>query len=165
MCTIGDAYLAVNEPKTVHEDKVLGANQLLHLAMSMLRVIVSVRNEVQHEGLDMRIGLHHGQFVAGVIGSNQLRFDIWGEDVLIGNQMESEGEPGRICCSATFVEVIRNNFQQFHFTEHKVIACSGTKRTMQSYLLDEPHGIGTGKPSSPGAKMPRNSERKSKRIR
>ena len=28
----------------------------------------------------MRIGLHHGQFVAGVIGSNQLRFDIWGED-------------------------------------------------------------------------------------
>lgn len=27
----------------------------------------------------MRIGLHHGQFVAGVIGSNQLRFDIWGE--------------------------------------------------------------------------------------
>ncbi|CAE7681267.1 unnamed protein product [Symbiodinium sp. CCMP2592] len=166
VCTIGDAYLAVNEPKTVHEDKVLGANQLLHLAMSMLRVIVSVRNEVQHEGLDMRIGLHHGQFVAGVIGSNQLRFDIWGEDCLIGNQMESEGEPGRICCSATFVEVIRNNFQQFHFTEHKVIACSGTKRTMQSYLLDEPHGIGTGKvPSSPGGKLPRNSERKSKRFR
>ena len=31
-------------------------------------------------GLNMRIGLHHGQFVAGVIGSNQLRFDIWGED-------------------------------------------------------------------------------------
>ena len=42
-------------------------------------------------GLNMRIGLHHGQFVAGVIGSNQLRFDIWGEDVLIGNQMESSG--------------------------------------------------------------------------
>lgn len=31
-------------------------------------------------GLNMRIGLHHGSFVAGVIGSNQLRFDIWGED-------------------------------------------------------------------------------------
>ena len=34
-------------------------------------------------GLNMRIGLHHGQFVAGVIGSNQLRFDIWGEDRLM----------------------------------------------------------------------------------
>ena len=34
-------------------------------------------------GLNMRIGLHHGQFVAGVIGSNQLRFDIWGEDCLM----------------------------------------------------------------------------------
>ncbi|CAE7256225.1 ALA3 [Symbiodinium natans] len=160
VCTIGDAYLAVNEPKTVHEDKVLGANVLLHLAMSMLRVIVTVRNEVQHDGLDMRIGLHHGEFVAGVIGSNQLRFDIWGEDVLIGNQMESEGQPGRICCSATFVEVIQSKFQQFRFTEHKVVACSGTQRTMQSYLLDEPHGIGTGKaPSSPGGKMPRGSVR------
>ena len=57
------------------------------------------------QGLNMRIGLHHGEFAAGVIGSNQLRFDIWGEDVLMGNQMESDGEPGRICCSATFVEV------------------------------------------------------------
>lgn len=56
----------------------------------------------------MRIGLHHGEFVAGVIGSDQLRFDIWGEDVLIGNQMESNGEPGRICCSATFVEATWN---------------------------------------------------------
>ena len=167
VCTIGDAYLAVNEPKTAHDDKVMGANVLLHLAMSMLRVIVTVRDEVQHEGLNMRIGLHHGQFVAGVIGSNQLRFDIWGEDVLIGNQMESEGEPGRICCSATFVEVIRTKFQQFRFTEHKVISCSGSKKTMQSYLLDEPHGIGTGKVASTprGAKVPRNSDRKSKRAR
>ena len=156
----------MNEPKTEHEDKVIGASVLLHLAMSMLRVIVTVRNEVQHEGLDMRIGLHHGQFVAGVIGSNQLRFDIWGEDVLIGNQMESEGEPGRINCSATFVEVIQAHFPQFSFTEHKVIACSGSKKTMQSYLLDKPHGIGTGKvASTPSGKMPRNSERKSKRAR
>lgn len=143
VCTIGDAYLAVNEPKTQHDDEIIGALVLLHLAMAMLRIIVQVRDEVDHQGLNMRIGLHHGEFVAGVIGSNQLRFDIWGEDVLIGNQMESSGEPGRICCSETFVEVMKS-FKQFTFTERELVSCSGSTRQLQSYLLDPPHGTGTG---------------------
>ncbi|CAL1137706.1 unnamed protein product [Cladocopium goreaui] len=143
VCTIGDAYLAVNEPKTQHDDRTIGALVLLHLAMAMLRIIVQVRDEVDHQGLNMRIGLHHGQFVAGVIGSNQLRFDIWGEDVLIGNQMESSGEPGRICCSETFVQVLKD-FKQFSFTERELVKCAGSTRMLQSYLLDPPHGIGTG---------------------
>lgn len=50
VCTIGDAYLAVNEPKTQHDESVTGALVLLHLAMAMLRIIVKVRDEVQHEG-------------------------------------------------------------------------------------------------------------------
>ncbi len=50
VCTIGDAYLAVNEPKTQHDDRILGALVLLHLAMAMLRIIVKVRDEVDHEG-------------------------------------------------------------------------------------------------------------------
>ena len=50
MCTIGDAYLAVNEPKTQHDDQIMGALVLLHLAMAMLRIIVQVRDEVDHQG-------------------------------------------------------------------------------------------------------------------
>lgn len=151
VCTIGDAYLAVNEPKTQHDESVPGALVLLHLAMAMLRIIVKVRDEVQHEGLNMRIGLHHGKFVAGVIGSNQLRFDIWGEDVLMGNQMESDGEPGRICCSATFVEVLKD-FKDFSFSSHdppRLVKCAGSNRTLESFLLDAPHGTGQGRIESP----------------
>lgn len=50
VCTIGDAYLAVNEPKTQHDDQIMGALVLLHLAMAMLRIIVQVRDEVDHQG-------------------------------------------------------------------------------------------------------------------
>lgn len=64
-------------------------------------------------------------------------------DVLIGNQMESSGEPGRICCSETFVQVLKD-FKQFSFTERELVKCAGSTRMLQSYLLDPPHGIGTG---------------------
>lgn len=163
VCTIGDAYLAVNEPKTQHDDRTIGALVLLHLAMAMLRIIVQVRHEVDHEGLNMRIGLHHGQFVAGVIGSNQLRFDIWGEDVLLGNQMESSGEPGRICCSETFVQVLKD-FKQFSFTERELVNCAGSTKMVQSYLLDAPHGIGTGLIEEKPSPQSRRSQKTSRHL-
>ncbi len=46
--------------------------------------------------LNMRVGMHMGSFVGGVIGTTKLRFDIWGFDVLIANQVESNGIPGRV---------------------------------------------------------------------
>eukprot|EP00913_Durusdinium_trenchii_P024345 g22856.t1 len=116
VCTIGDAYLAVNEPKTQHDDEIIGALVLLHLAMAMLRIIRQVRDEPAS----------HSR-----------------QDVLIGNQMESSGEPGRICCSETFVEVMKS-FKQFTFTERELVSCSGSTRQLHSYLLDPPHGTGTG---------------------
>jgi len=103
VCTIGDAYVAVNEPKakTQADEEEFRVNcvRILNLAIQMLKVIIGVRDEVQHKSLDMRIGIHHGSFVAGVIGTNQLRFDMWGQDVLIANQIESNGVPGDICAS------------------------------------------------------------------
>lgn len=101
VCTIGDAYVAVNEPQSERndQDKAEDGLRVMLLALDMLKAIAAVREEVNHSSLDMRIGLHHGSFTAGIIGTNQLRFDIWGEDVLIGNSLESSGLPGQICVS------------------------------------------------------------------
>lgn len=49
-----------------------------------------------HLDIDMRIGIHTGSIIAGIIGSNIVRYDIYGPDVLIANKMESNGMPGRI---------------------------------------------------------------------
>jgi hypothetical protein len=47
----------------------------------------------------MRIGIHTGQVVAGIIGTKVVRYDIFGEGVLIANKMESNGVPGKVCIS------------------------------------------------------------------
>ncbi|KAL8437137.1 hypothetical protein Efla_007108 [Eimeria flavescens] len=78
------------------------AGRVLSMARQMLEHVQAVREEMQIPGLNMRIGLHVGSCVGGVIGSRRLRYDLWGLDVLVGNDIESNGVPGQICCSEEF---------------------------------------------------------------
>lgn len=78
------------------------AYRVLCMARQMLEHVEAVREEMQVPGLNMRIGLHVGSCVGGVIGSRRLRYDLWGLDVLVGNDIESNGLPGQICCSREF---------------------------------------------------------------
>lgn len=78
------------------------ACRVLCMARQMLEHVQAVREEMQIPGLNMRIGLHVGSCVGGVIGSRRLRYDLWGLDVLVGNDIESNGIPGQICCSKEF---------------------------------------------------------------
>lgn len=78
------------------------AGRVLCMARQMLEHVQAVREEMQIPNLDMRIGLHVGSCVGGVIGSRRLRYDLWGLDVLVGNDIESNGVPGQICCSKEF---------------------------------------------------------------
>merc|ERR1719401_2703117 len=88
------------------KDKYTECEKVLKMGRLMLATIIRIRKEVHHDDLDMRIGMHHGKFVGGVIGTKRLRFDIWGEDVLIGNQVESHGQKGKICVSETAKQVL-----------------------------------------------------------
>lgn len=56
----------------------------------------------------MRIGIHTGDIVGGVVGTNIIRFDVYGENVLIANQMESKGEKMRINVSEQTKELLGN---------------------------------------------------------
>jgi len=69
-----------------------------------------VRKEISFEELNMRIGIHFGKILGGIIGSDIIRFDIYGDDVLIANKMESEGEKGKINVSRQVKELIENSF-------------------------------------------------------
>ncbi len=93
--TIGDAYMlagGVLEPRADH----VGAVADIGLAM-----LESVEQAGRHfdEALQIRIGIHTGPVVAGVIGTQKFIYDIWGETVNTASRLESHGEPGRIAVS------------------------------------------------------------------
>ncbi|CRH00257.1 guanylyl cyclase, putative [Plasmodium relictum] len=125
LCTIGDAYVAISEPVTEDNqdyDPADGTERVLEMAYSMIRIIKEIREKLYIPNLNMRIGLHYGSCVGGVIGSGRLRYDLWGIDVLTGNLMESNGIPGKINVSETLKNFLLQQFKnRFTFKPHTTV--------------------------------------------
>lgn len=104
--TIGDCYMlagGVPEPFDEHAHAVIDAATDFCTALEEMR-------ERTGGALRMRIGVHSGPIVAGVIGLRKFTYDLWGDTVNVASRMESTGEPGRIHISANTAELIRNDF-------------------------------------------------------
>jgi class 3 adenylate cyclase len=94
--TIGDAYMVaagLPEPRADH------AQALVELGLDMLDAVERSGHETGHP-LSLRIGIHTGPVVAGVIGKRKFIYDLWGDTVNVASRMESHGVPGRIHVSA-----------------------------------------------------------------
>jgi class 3 adenylate cyclase len=90
--TIGDAYMVVSgapDPRADH------AHVIARLALALLEEIALVRADTGI-ALDVRIGVHTGSVIAGVIGAVRFSYDIWGDTVNTASRMESHGLAGRI---------------------------------------------------------------------
>jgi adenylate cyclase len=90
--TIGDAYMAacgIPEPQEEQESKTVDC------ALLMLRAVQEI-NEQRGTDLALRIGIHTGKVVAGVIGKKKFSYDLWGDTVNVASRMESHGVAGSI---------------------------------------------------------------------
>lgn len=96
-----------------------------------------IRPITQIPGLNMRIGLHFGSAVGGVIGSGRLRYDLWGMDILTANMMESNGAPGKINVSERFRDILMLNSPKYARSN---AAASRTPLTRKSGSLTRPCG-------------------------
>ncbi|MDH5544195.1 MAG: hypothetical protein OEZ43_01310 [Gammaproteobacteria bacterium] len=106
--TIGDCYMVAGgldeEPGNAHP--VLRA---VEFSLAMLRHLKEF-NTTEGLKISMRVGIHNGPVIAGVIGTKKFYFDIWGDTVNIANRMESTGIPGCIQLSAHSYEVVRHDY-------------------------------------------------------
>jgi class 3 adenylate cyclase len=60
--------------------------------------------------LELRVGIHTGAVVAGVVGKKKFAYDIWGDAVNVASRMESSGEPGRVNISGETYSLIKDHF-------------------------------------------------------
>jgi class 3 adenylate cyclase len=126
--TIGDAYMAAGGVPDSQPDHL---ERCASLALAM-RDTLGELNRAQNTTLALRIGLHVGPVVAGVIGSSRLSYDLWGETVNIASRLESSGVPGRIHVSAQVRDRLR---PAFAFQSRGAVALKGLGE-METYFLD-----------------------------
>lgn len=108
--TIGDAYMCaggIPEKNRTNPVEVILAAIEMKVYMNRLKEISEI------EGMkywDIRIGIHTGTVVAGVVGQKKLSYDIWGDTVNTASRMESSGEAGKINISGTTYEFVKDFF-------------------------------------------------------
>jgi class 3 adenylate cyclase len=95
--TIGDSYMAVAGVPQPHDDPARAA---CDAALEIREASNRVSQSIGPEGWNIRIGLHVGPLMAGVIGKHKFSYDVWGATVNMASRMESGGEPGHINVSA-----------------------------------------------------------------
>ena len=109
--TIGDAYMCaggIPSEDDSHPIKMIKASL-------EIKEYIKARNEAKKETGDLpwelRIGIHTGQVVAGVVGRKKYAYDIWGSTVNTASRMESNGEPGRVNISAVTYELVKDHYE------------------------------------------------------
>ena len=125
--TIGDAYMAVGGlpiPRPDHADAVAD------LAFGFQRRLAEINQKHQID-LKIRIGIHSGSVVAGVIGCSKFSYDLWGDTVNIASRMESHGVAGRIQVTRAVYDRLR---ARYDFQARAEIDVKG-KGKMQTYFL------------------------------
>lgn len=91
--TIGDAYLCVSGIPEASEGHI---SSMIDAALAMKKFMSEHENDNEGTRLEMRIGIHTGPLVAGVVGTRKFAYDIWGDTVNIAARMEQSGEPGHV---------------------------------------------------------------------
>jgi class 3 adenylate cyclase len=109
--TIGDAYLAVAGLPNANENHAIAA---IHAAKDLLEYMDnsdSIFGGHSKHKAGIRIGIHSGPVVAGIVGVKKFAYDIWGDTVNTAARMEQNSEPGKINVSNTTYELVKNRFQ------------------------------------------------------
>ncbi|ESN99702.1 hypothetical protein HELRODRAFT_137828, partial [Helobdella robusta] len=60
---------------------------------------------------DMRVGVHSGSVLCGLVGTRRFKFDVWSHDVTLANEMESSGQPGRVHVSDSTYKLVQHLYK------------------------------------------------------
>jgi len=125
--TIGDCYMLVGGLPTHREDH---AQVVADVALEMVQALNHI-NQVNGTELAMRIGIHTGPVVAGVIGKIKFTYDLWGDTVNVASRMESSGAPGKVHLSEQTQSALGKDFI---LEERGMVECKGLGQVKTFFL-------------------------------
>jgi class 3 adenylate cyclase len=125
--TIGDCYMMVGGLPNHRDDH---AHVVADAAIEMVEALKTI-NEKNGTELAMRIGIHSGPVVAGVIGKIKFTYDLWGDTVNVASRMESSGMPGRIHLSEQTRATLDSHFI---LEERGMVECKGLGQVKTFFL-------------------------------
>jgi adenylate cyclase len=130
--TIGDAYMCAGG---IPERNRTNPVEVILAALEMQKYMLKLKTTSEIEGMkfwDIRIGIHTGTVVAGVVGQKKLSYDIWGDTVNTASRMESSGDAGKINISGTTYEFVKD----FFVCEHRGKMPVKYKGELDMYFVD-----------------------------
>lgn len=108
--TIGDSYMAAGG---LTANSTVNASDVVQAAIEIQQFILELLRKKKSEGkeqFEIRIGIHTGTVVAGIVGVKKFAYDIWGDTVNIASRMESSSETGKINISGSTYELVKDQF-------------------------------------------------------
>ena len=126
--TVGDGYMVASGLPIKRDDH---ADAIVEMALAMQQTITELNRKII-QPLSLRIGIHTGPVVAGVIGIKKFSYDLWGDTVNTASRMEQYSLPG---CIQVTEDTYGQLSKKYLFTERGVIDVKG-KGKMKTYLLD-----------------------------
>ncbi|XP_059484469.1 adenylate cyclase type 3-like [Neocloeon triangulifer] len=104
---LGDCYYCISGAPQERPDHAI---LCVHMGLSMVEAIKYVQNTT-NSPVDMRVGIHTGAVLAGVLGQRQWQFDVYSKDVELANKMESSGKAGRVHISEKTLSYLDDHFE------------------------------------------------------
>ena len=108
--TIGDSYMCAGGLPVANKTN---AGDTVKAALEIRDFVLKEKKTREAEGeifFDIRIGLHTGPVIAGIVGIKKFAYDIWGDTVNIASRMESSGEAGKVNISGETYQLIKDKF-------------------------------------------------------